>query len=108
MSLEKSTEGNEISIIALDESELRSDELRIVHEKMTVQQLSSNLKSFLNSLDGAMEGLQSTVGGFEINALEVYAEISAEGKISLLGTGAKTGAKGGLKLVLRRSASQAI
>lgn len=93
----------EISIIAVSESDLRDDEPRLpVLQNIGVQQLSTNLKSFLSQLDQVLDNLNQRVGGFEVDEMEVYAEISAEGKVSLLGTGIQGGATGGIKLILRR------
>ena len=96
-----------ISIVAVAESNLRADESRTpVLKDIGVQQFSRNLKQFLGQLDQVLASLNDKVGGFEIDELEVYAEVSAEGKVSLMGTGVQTGATGGLKLILRRPSAK--
>ena len=95
---------NSISVIATAQSTLRArdGQRRPELKDLKVQELAQSLQSFLNNLDEVMKNLNAKVGGFEVDEMEVYAEISAEGKISLLGTGIETGAMGGLKLILRR------
>lgn len=96
-----------ISIVSVSESDLRSDDLRTVATgEIEVQKLADSLKTFLGRLDQVMKDLNAKVGGFEVDEMEIYAEVSGEGKISLLGTGVQTGAMGGLKLILRRPSSK--
>lgn len=93
-----------ISIVAAAASDLRAEESRLpVLKDFRVEQLSSNLQDFIGQLDQVLNNLNAKVGGFEVSEMEVYAEITAEGKVSLLGTGVQSGATGGIKLILRRS-----
>jgi hypothetical protein len=97
---------NTISVVAVTESDLRAEEPRTpVLRKIGVSDLANNLKTFLGQLDQVLHDLNNRVGGFEVDELEVYAEVTAEGQVSLLGTGIQSGATGGLKLILRRPAS---
>jgi hypothetical protein len=76
--------------------------------------LSDNVKQFLEHLGKVLQKtpdvLQETpdteksdqVGKFQLDELEVSAEISTEGKVSLLGTSFTGGATGGLKFIFRR------
>lgn len=96
-------ENDTIPVVTSTQSDLRGDEATITEFK--VQKLSDNLQTFLSNLDKVMNKMNTKVGGFEVDEMEVYAEISAEGQISLLGTGVQTGAMGGFKLILRRSPS---
>lgn len=104
MSETNSTSEATILIVAVEASGLR-DEVRGVPvlKELGVKQLSSNLQGFLSQLDKVLNNLNDRVGNFEVDEMEVYAEISAEGKVSLMGTGVQAGTTGGVKLILRRS-----
>ena len=94
---------NTISIIAVKASDLRDDEPLVpTLKEVSIKNLSSNLQNFLGQLDQVLKNVNDKVGGFEVDELEVYAEVTAEGKVSLLGTGVQSGATGGFKLILRR------
>ncbi|MEL7377439.1 MAG: hypothetical protein AAFN65_10800 [Bacteroidota bacterium] len=93
-------ENDTIPVVTSTQSDLRGDESTITELK--VQELSGNLKTFLSNLDKVMAQMNTKVGGFEVDEMEIYVEISAEGKISLLGTGVQSSAMGGVKLILRR------
>ena len=48
----------------------------------------------------------ATKSGFDLDAIEIHANISAKGTISLLGTGGELGGGGGIKFILKRSKSE--
>lgn len=64
--------------------------------------LQEQLAEFAKGMGEALEGIREIAGGFELQEVEVHAEVSADGKVSLLGSGASAGVKGGLKLVFKR------
>lgn len=70
--------------------------------EVQIENLRANLDGFLRSLDKLISGTKESVGDFDFSELEVYAEVDAEGKIGLLGSGLQVGAKGGLLIRLKR------
>jgi hypothetical protein len=69
---------------------------------LKIEEFSTNVNLFINQLGGVLENTPETLGKFQFVEFEVYAEVSAKGTLSVLGTGGEAGAKGGLKFVFRR------
>lgn len=70
--------------------------------EIDVEELAKNLKSFLDKIRDVLSAIPVAVGAFKVDTMTVDVEISAEGGISLLGTGGKIGGKGGLSLTFKR------
>ena len=70
--------------------------------EVQIENLRANLDSFLKSLDKLISDTRESIGDFEISELEVFAEVDAEGKIGLFGSGLQVGGKGGLLIRLKR------
>jgi len=64
--------------------------------------LQERVNQFLKLLDVIFGGAIQKVGDFRVEELEVSVEISAEGKLGLLGTGVGISGKGGFTIKLRR------
>ncbi|WP_420839247.1 Pepco domain-containing protein [Bradyrhizobium zhengyangense] len=54
----------------------------------------------LSSLESSLT-MPDSIGSFQVDALDIQLEITAEGQIGLLGTGGKLGGKGSLTLRLK-------
>ncbi len=68
----------------------------------SVNEVRENMSGFLKGL-GQILSLGEEVGGdYDIDRVEVNAQITGEGKLGLLGTGVNVGAATGLKIVLQR------
>ncbi len=65
--------------------------------------LNANLQRFLDQLKQMLEAKTDTIRGYSLARVEVYAQITGEGQICLMGSGGKVGVQGGLKLVLERA-----
>lgn len=70
-----------------------------------VSVLQKNLQQFFRQLREILESGADEVGAFSLSQVEIAAQISAEGKVSLLGSGGSVGAQGALKFVLKRTES---
>lgn len=70
--------------------------------ELSTDQVAERLSSFLNAMDGILGKLPASLGGFEIDQMELKIEISAKGQVSLLGTGGEVGTNGGLSFTLKR------
>jgi len=64
--------------------------------------LKEELNKFLDMLDDIMRESKQEIGNFEIDTLEIFAEIDANGQVGFLGTGIQVGAEGGIKIILKR------
>jgi hypothetical protein len=64
--------------------------------------LGENLQKFVSGLDAAFKGVPSALTSYDLNEVEVSVTVSAEGSVSLLGSGGKAGVEGGLKLTFSR------
>ncbi|MCP3728466.1 hypothetical protein M3I53_36080 [Paraburkholderia sp. CNPSo 3272] len=74
--------------------------------KVPPEKLQSNLKSFLASMETAIDGVPQVLAGYALDEIELSVEVGAEGEIGLLGTGGKLSGKGSISLKLKRKASQ--
>ena len=72
-------------------------------KQLEVKELAINVNLFLEQMGGVLEKAPEKLGKFHFEEFEVHAEITAQGKIAILGTGVQAGATGGLKFVFRRS-----
>ena len=70
--------------------------------EVPVDSLADNLSGFLTKIGKVLETVPGTLGEFEIDTLTIDVEVTAEGAISLLGTGGKVTGKGGLTFTLKR------
>lgn len=94
-----------ISIIGSeDQGYSRSDELTRVTRRISVDELSHNFGAFMRSLEQAfaVKDVQTSAGDFELKEIQFSAELSAEGKFSLLGTGVGVTAGSTLTFILSR------
>lgn len=64
--------------------------------------LKTNMEQFLAQLREILAAGEERVGSFEIERVEVAAQITGAGEVCLMGTGAKLGMQGGITFVLRR------
>ena len=67
--------------------------------------LKQGMTEFLGQLEDILSEGHAQVGEFEIAEITVSAQISADGKICLLGSGVDLGVQGGLRFVLKRRQS---
>ena len=65
-------------------------------------ELADNINAFLGQVDNIMDKTPDTVGKFKFKKFTVTAEISAEGKLVLLGTGVTTSVTGGITFEFER------
>jgi hypothetical protein len=75
---------------------------RIPATRVRVDDLAENVRLFIEQVGLLVNKAPAAIGPFHFAELEVHAEVSAKGSLSLLGTGGEAGATGGLKFVFRR------
>jgi len=69
---------------------------------LDVDTLARNVQEFLKKVERILQSAIFEAGGFSLTELEVSAEISASGKLGLLGSGIEVGGKGGLKFKFQK------
>ena len=69
---------------------------------VSVAALRNNMGTFFRQISEILETDSFSVGAFQVDNVEISAQITAEGKICLLGSGTKLEVGGGLKFVLKR------
>lgn len=69
---------------------------------VNTDELTKSLGGLLKSMDGVLSSLPAFIGEFRLDSMTLDVEISAEGSVSLLGTGGKLSGKGGISLTLKR------
>ena len=61
--------------------------------ELEIETLSENVSRFLAQIESIIGRAPEDVGSFRLNEFEVSAEVSAEGKLALIGTGVGAAAK---------------
>jgi hypothetical protein len=69
--------------------------------RVSAESLQSSFEELVVAL-GSTLTIPDAVGPFQVGALDVQLELTAEGQIGLLGNGGKLGGKGSLTLRLKR------
>jgi hypothetical protein len=69
--------------------------------KVSAESLRSSFKELVDAL-GSTLTMPDAIGSFQVDALDIQLELTAEGHIGLLGNGGKLGGKGSLTLRLKR------
>lgn len=77
---------------------------RLVPRELDAEALEDNVSEFFESVAGLLHKASETIGDFRIKEFTVSAEVTADGKISLIGVGGGVAAKGGLTFTFERVA----
>ncbi|WP_162909611.1 Pepco domain-containing protein [Aggregatilinea lenta] len=85
-----------------DHEYLGDEHQRKIHD-VSVATLTSNLNDILNQLEKILPQPERQYNKFKIEEIEIKLEVSAEGKIGILGTGIQAGANAGLSITLKRA-----
>lgn len=71
-------------------------------KELKVEVLAENVNVFLNQIEGILANTPEEVGKFKFTEFSVNAEVSANGKLVLLGTGVETSIQGSLTFKFER------
>ncbi len=97
-----------LGLAADDEGErgrfFRRDDARVGRQAVPVERLQGNLQAFVSAMGEAIGSIPSALAGYRIDSIEINAEISASGKVSLLGNGGEVTGTGGITFKLTRVA----
>lgn len=80
----------------------RRDEARVGRQRVPAERLQDNVEAFVHAMGRAIAGVPSVLSGYSIDSIEISAEISASGKVSLLGNGGELAGKGGIAFTLTK------
>jgi hypothetical protein len=83
----------------------RSSDIRYSRQTVAAVDVARRVEEFVDTLGAVLARLPAVMSGFEIDNITVAAEVSAKGKLALLGTGGELGGKGGLTFTFRRRGS---
>jgi hypothetical protein len=75
---------------------------RLVPRELDAETLEDNVSEFLDSIEGILSKAPEIIGNFRIREFTVTAEITAEGKLSLVAVGGGVAATGGLTFTFER------
>lgn len=95
---------DKIWIVTVRESTTLAEKRELVERQIDVGILSGELQSFLSKLSSILTETPKAVGDYELDEIELSAEISASGTIKILGSGIESSLGSGLKFVFRRKA----
>jgi hypothetical protein len=73
-------------------------------KELKVDILADNVNLFLSKVETILEKAPKAVGQFKFTEFSVCAEVSADGKLVLMGTGMETGIRGSLTFKFERKA----
>lgn len=77
--------------------------LKRVVNTVSVSALKENMQVFFNQLQEIIGPGKEKIGAFDLSQIEVTAQITGDGKVCLLGSGAKIEVQGGIKFILKRT-----
>ena len=77
---------------------------RTARAQVPVDRLRAEVEAFVATIGKAIEAVPDTLSGFALDSIQITAEVSAKGSVSLLGTGGEVAGKGGITFTLTRPA----
>lgn len=80
-------------------------DLRLGRGTVSAHDFADQVSGFIENMKAVLDRLPRFVGEFEIDQIAISAEISAKGKVALLGSGGELGGKGGLTFTFRKTRS---
>ena len=107
--------GSDDQILIITDSPSRDDSGRVERgagasviakgaSAVSVAVLKANMEAFFGQLREILSSGDPHLGPFAIERVEVFAQVTGDGQIGLMGAGAHIGVQGGIKLVLHRAA----
>jgi hypothetical protein len=103
--------GDVIRIFGIDDSDGdRTDrsmfrnraELRYGRAEIPIEVFRHRVESFVTAMGDVIGNLAAAAGEYQLDQVQVTVEVSAKGRVSLLGTGAELAGKGGLTFTFKK------
>ena len=79
----------------------RPDELRLGWGEVPADLLKDRVERFVATIRDVLDGVQGVVGNYRLEQVQVSAEVSAKGQVSLLGTGGELAGKSGFTFTFK-------
>lgn len=106
VSIDAEEEAQSIGLKSAEQAQADTQEAggvrRLVPRELDAEALEDNVSEFLESIEGILSKAPEIIGNFRIREFTVTAEITAEGKLSLVGVGGGVAATGGLTFTFER------
>ncbi|WP_204153018.1 hypothetical protein [Leptolyngbya sp. CCY15150] len=93
-----------IWVVTVRQSTTLTERRELIETQIDVGVLSGELQSFLSKLGSILTATPKAIGDYELDEIELSAEVSASGTIKILGSGIESSLGSGLKFVFRRKA----
>jgi hypothetical protein len=77
-------------------------EVRYERAPIPASVLQEKMSAFIASMRNVIGSIPATLGKYDVDSIALKLEISAKGKVSLLGSGGELGGTGGITLTLKR------
>ena len=95
-----------VSVLGYEDTEERGlFDRHVVRDVIDVEKLGDEVRAFMGAMEKIIGKLSEEVGNYHMETVSVTAEVSAKGKVSLLGSGGELGGKGGITFTFKRSTS---
>lgn len=95
---------DKIWVVTVRQSTTLAERRELIETQIDVGVLSGELQSFLSKLSSILTATPKAIGDYELDEIELSAEVSASGTIKILGSGIESSLGSGLKFVFRRKA----
>ncbi|MEV4348532.1 hypothetical protein AB0J83_29095 [Actinoplanes sp. NPDC049596] len=79
----------------------RADEFRLGWGDVPAEVLRERIETFLASMRSVLAGVDTAFGEYRLDQVQISAEVSAKGQVSLLGTGGELAGKSGLTFTFK-------
>lgn len=82
----------------------KGDEFRYGRADIPIDVFKRRVETFMAAMGEVIGGVAAKAGDYSLEEVTVSVEVSAKGKLSLLGTGGELAGKGGLTFTFKKSA----
>jgi hypothetical protein len=90
-----------------DRSSGRSPEdFRYKRSEIPVDEFRLRVAEFVSGIESVIREIAASAGEYELDEVQVAVEVSAKGKLSILGTGGELAGKGAMTFKFRKSAGE--
>jgi hypothetical protein len=91
-----------VSVVGYADAEERGIfDRRIARGVIDVDKLAEEVRAFMAGMEQIIGNLAGEVGKYHMDTVSVSAEVSAKGKVSLLGSGGEMGGRGGMTFTFK-------
>lgn len=81
----------------------RPDDFRYGRSEIPVDEFRLRVAEFVSGIENVIRDIAASAGEYKLDEVQVAVEVSAKGKLSLLGTGGELAGKGAMTFKFRKS-----